>query len=248
MPYLEPLGRVIAVDLPGTGESDRIKRSTPATYTIEFQRESLEAFANIVGLDEDVTLVLHGPASMVGFDWASRHVSSVRAIVHMESITRPTVWPDFEDPFRTAFKRIRLGDVEKHVVNSKTYLAEALTREMIHPPTDEVLAEYAALFERGADERRSYLASYQQIPVSGQPHNARNVVGAYSEWLEQTQIPKLLILGRPGYILSGRMRSAAERLPNQTVVEVIGRHLLPEDAPDGVGNLIAMWMRSLPST
>ncbi len=216
------------------------------TYTIEFQRETLEAFAGVLGLTEHVTLVLHGPASMVGFDWASRRPAAVRAIVHMESICRPTVWPDFSDPFRTAFKRLRMGDVEKHVVNSATYLEEALTRELIHPPSEELLAGYAEHFDVGADERRSYLASYQQIPVSGQPQAARELVGRYSAWLEQSLIPKLLIKGQPGYILSGRMGAAAERLPNQTVVEVLGRHLLPEDAPDGVGNLMAMWLRTLP--
>ncbi len=246
IPYLADLGKVIAVDLPGTGASQRVVGSTPTTYTIEFQRSSLETLLLLLGIDHNVTLVLHGPASMVGFDWAARHPASVRAIAHMESITRPTIWPDFDDPFRTIFKRLRFGDIEKNVVNSETYLEDALRRETVYPPDSQTLEAYAENFQRGADARRSYLASYQQIPVAGQPEAARLVVGEYAEWLERSPVPKLLILGQPGFMLAGRMRSAAERLPNQTVVEVIGRHLLPEDAPDGVGNLIAMWMRGLP--
>lgn len=246
MPRLSSFGQVVAVDLPGTGESERISDSTPSTYSLDFQRQSLQGFIDLLDLGSNITLVLHGPASMIGFDWAAHNETAVRAIAHMESICRPAVWPDFEDPFRSQFKRTRFGNVEESIVNSKTFLTEALTRQLLHPPTQELFDAYRRHFELGADQRRSYLASLQQIPLAGQPPRAREIVGEYFEWLKESDVPKLLILGKPGYIITGRMRTVAEALPNQTVVEVLGRHLLPEDAPDGVANLISMWMRSLP--
>ena len=61
------------------------------------------------------------------------------------------------------------------------------------------------------------------------------VVEAYGEWLSRCTIPKLLVLGDPGTIITGRTREFCRAWPNQSEVTVVGRHFLQEDSPDEIG-------------
>jgi haloalkane dehalogenase len=62
------------------------------------------------------------------------------------------------------------------------------------------------------------------------------IVEAYGEWLSQSTIPKLLIAGDPGAIVTGRTRDFCRTWPNQREVTVKGRHFLQEDSPTKSGS------------
>ena len=68
MPACEGLGRLIACDLIGMGDSDKLDDSGPERYTYAEQREYLFACWEALGIKEDVTLVIH--------DWVRRSVST----------------------------------------------------------------------------------------------------------------------------------------------------------------------------
>ena len=73
IPYLETLGRCIAPDLIGMGDSDKLNGSGPGRYRFVEHCEYLEAFLNNICATEEVTLVVHDWGSALGFDWANRH-------------------------------------------------------------------------------------------------------------------------------------------------------------------------------
>ena len=70
MPHLEGCGRLIAPDLIGMGDSEKLDNSGPDRYTYVEHREYLFALLDVLGLENNVTLVIHDWGSALGFDWA----------------------------------------------------------------------------------------------------------------------------------------------------------------------------------
>src|SRR5688500_2774439 len=69
IPHVQHLGRCIAPDLIGMGESDKI----PGSYTFATHAAYLGELLETLDLRDRVTLVLHDWGSALGFDWAERH-------------------------------------------------------------------------------------------------------------------------------------------------------------------------------
>ena len=59
-------------------------------------------------------------------------------------------------------------------------------------------------------------------------------------------IPKLLIIGDPGAVLTGSLIEYCRTWRNQEELTVRGRHFLQEDSPDEIGEAIARWLGHLP--
>src|SRR5919198_3529842 len=72
LPHLQGLGRCIAPDLIGMGDSDKLPSSGPNSYTFVEHRRYLDALLDGLGVRERVTLVIHDWGSALGFDWANR--------------------------------------------------------------------------------------------------------------------------------------------------------------------------------
>jgi haloalkane dehalogenase len=90
LPHLKGFGRLIAPDLIGTGDSDKIPASEPDRYRFASHARYLDAFLNsVTNSREAVVLVLHDWGGALGFDWASKHPERVRGIAYMETFVRP---------------------------------------------------------------------------------------------------------------------------------------------------------------
>src|SRR5271169_4959405 len=70
MPHLEHLGRCIAPDLIGMGDSEKLSNSGPGSYRFIEHRRYLDALLDALNVRERVTLVIHDWGSGLGFDWA----------------------------------------------------------------------------------------------------------------------------------------------------------------------------------
>ncbi len=89
MPECVGLGRLIACDLIGMGDSDKLPNSGPGRYTYVEQRDYLFALWEELGLKHDVTLVIHDWGSTLGFDWARQYPDRVKGIAYMEAAPLP---------------------------------------------------------------------------------------------------------------------------------------------------------------
>src|SRR5262249_23496091 len=78
IPHLQPLGRCIAPDLIGMGDSDKLPDSGPGSYRFVEHRRYLETLLEALGVRERVTLILHDWGSGLGFDWANRHRDAIK--------------------------------------------------------------------------------------------------------------------------------------------------------------------------
>ena len=70
IPAVNHLGRCLAPDLLGMGDSDKLPGNGPGSYTFEDHRHYLGGWFNAVGATGNLTLVLHDWGSALGFDWA----------------------------------------------------------------------------------------------------------------------------------------------------------------------------------
>src|SRR6266446_250334 len=66
MPACRGLGRLIACDMIGMGESEKLPDSGPDRYTYVEQRSFLFALWKQLGVDKDVVFVLHDWGSLLG--------------------------------------------------------------------------------------------------------------------------------------------------------------------------------------
>src|SRR5215475_12577917 len=83
MPHVAQLGRCLAPDLVGMGQSGK---SGANTYRFVDHSRYMDAWFDSLGLMENVILVLHDWGSALGFHWAFRHEKRVQAIAYMEAI------------------------------------------------------------------------------------------------------------------------------------------------------------------
>jgi len=105
MPACRGLGRLIACDMIGMGDSEKLPDSGPDRYTYAEQRSFLFALWKKLGVDKDVVFVLHDWGSLLGFDWTRQHAERVQGIAYMEALVQPITWEDWPENERSIFQR-----------------------------------------------------------------------------------------------------------------------------------------------
>ncbi len=245
IPHLEPLGRCIAPDLIGMGDSQKHFPSGAATYRFVDHSTYLDGLLDLLGVREKVTFVLHDWGSALGFDWANRHRDAVKGIAYMEALVRPVTWDEWPEEARRFFDGLRSEAGESMVLDRNLFVERVLPASIIRDLTDEEMAEYRRPFLEVGEARRPTLTWPREIPIDGSPPDVHRIVSDYSEWLSESDVPKLFINAEPGSILVGAQREFCRTWPNQTEVTVKGIHFVQEDSPDEIGRAIAEWYRRL---
>ena len=77
IPHVESLGRCIAPDLIGMGDSEKLSDPGPDSYRFVEHRQYLHALLEALDVRDRVTLVVHDWGSALGFDWARTHADAV---------------------------------------------------------------------------------------------------------------------------------------------------------------------------
>ena len=245
MPHLETLGRCIAPDLIGMGDSGKLDDPGPDSYRLVEHREYLDGLLEYIGVIENVTLVVHDWGSALGFDWANRHRDATFGIAYMEAIVRPILWDDWPEASRPIFSGLRGPAGDGLILNRNAFVELILPGSIKRDLTEQEVAEYRRPFENSGEDRRPTLTWPRQIPIEGEPADVVEIVRSYADWLNKSEIPKLFIDADPGAILVGAQRDFCRGWPNQTEVLVPGIHFVQEDSPDEIGIAIADWLKSL---
>jgi len=247
IPHLAPLGRCLAPDLIGMGDSDKLEPSGPDRYTFAEHRRFLEALLAELGVTGDVTFVVHDWGSALAFDWARRHPEAVRGIAYMEAIVRPVTWADWPDVARKIFQAMRSPAGEELVLEKNIFVERILPGSVLRPLPEDVMTEYRRPFIEAGEGRRPTLTWPRQIPIEGEPVDVVALVEDYGAWLaENSDLPKLFVNAEPGSILVGAQRDFCRSWPNQTEVTVPGLHFVQEDSGDEIGQAVAAWLEKLP--
>ncbi len=243
IPELATLGRCIAPDLIGMGDSEKLEPSGPERYTFVEHRKHLDALLETLHVDNNVALVIHDWGSALGFDWARRHPEKVRGIAYMEAIVRPVTWAEWPDSARNIFQAFRSPAGEELILQKNVFVERVLPASILRKLNDEEMEEYRRPFAEAGEGRRPTLSWPRQIPVDGEPEDVVKIAQAYADWLKTSPIPKLFINADPGSILIGAQREFCRSWPNQSEVTVPGLHFIQEDSGAEIGRVIANWLR-----
>jgi haloalkane dehalogenase len=247
LPHLQSLGRCIAPDLIGMGDSDKLPNSGPGSYRFVEHRRYLDALLEALDVRERVALVIHDWGSALGFDWANRHRKAVKGIAFMEAIVRPQGWDHWDIMnMRPFLQALRSDAGEKMVLEENFFIEKIVPGAVLRPLTAEEMAEYRRPFAKPGEGRRPTLTWPREIPIEGEPADVNAIVEDYANWLASTDVPKLFIWARPGALLGGGENlETVRKWPAQTEVTVQGIHFVQEDSPDEIGKAIAGWMGTL---
>lgn len=244
IPPLAGLGRCIAPDLIGMGDSDKLAESGPGSYRFIEHRRYLDAILDDLGVADAVTFVIHDWGSALGFDWAHRHPDQVKGIAYMEALIGPLNWDDWPEQARSIFRAFRSEAGEELVLEKNYFVERVLPASVLTPMSSHVLDEYRRPFQEPGESRRPTLSWPREIPFDGHPEDVHEIVAAYNGWLQSSPIPKLFVEADPGFFSPG-MAKATSGWTKQEKVTVPGHHFVQEDSGVRVGAAIAAWLRKI---
>jgi len=239
LPNVAGLGRCIAPDLIGMGDSSKVGG---LEYRFVEHRAYLDGFLEAVGVRDRVTLVVHDWGSALGFDWANRHRSALSGIAYMEAMVRPVSWEEWPEPSRRVFEGMRSPAGEEIVLTNNVFVERILPASTLRTLSEDEMAEYRRPFVNPGEDRRPTLTWPRELPIDGTPEDVVAIVDDYSRWLSTSSLPKLFVNAEPGAILVGEQREFCRRWPNQTEVTVAGIHFIQEDSADEIGLSLRRWM------
>jgi haloalkane dehalogenase len=242
IPHVRHLGRCIAPDLMGMGDSDHFTKKEE--YTFSNNEKYLDELFSKLGLEKNIVFVVHDWGSVLAFEWARKHPGAVKGIVYMEAITKPRSWEEVPGVARETFQKLRTSEGEQMVLIGNSFIEFNLPKTVLRSLSPEEMAEYRRPFGEPGEGRRAMLSWARQLPLGGEPAHIVSVVNDNSNWLRETNIPKLFVEAVPGTLAEAE-KEACKRWPNQTHIVVKGHHNLQEDSADEIGAAIALWLREI---
>jgi len=241
----EGLGRLVACDLSGMGDSDKIPGEGDARYSWDVHYAHLSALWDQLDLGNDIILVIHDWGSSLGFQWAMDHADRVAGIVYMEAIVTEMTWDHWPANARSIFQGFRSDAGESLIFEKNLFIEGVLRGSVMRPLSEAEMDEYRRPFLGGGEDRRPMLAWPRQIPLDGEPPEIAARARAYGEFHRTSATPKLFINADPGSILVGPARDYCRSWTNQREVTVPGLHFLQEDSADAIAAAIRDFEGSL---
>jgi haloalkane dehalogenase len=240
IPYVKTYGRAIAVDLIGMGRSDK----PDIDYRFVDYAKYLQAFIEKLDL-RNITLVIHDWGSALGFNYAMQHEDNVKGIAFMEALLMPIIWNELPQHFREFFEKFRSPQVGHDlIVNKNFFVEQLLPGAILRKLTEEEMYQYREPF-KAVESRKLIWAFFNEIPIDGTPADVHQVVTDYNRWLQQTELPKILLYANPGYIMNeSAVDWSKTYLKNLETVDLgQGMHFLQEDHPKAIGKALARWIQ-----
>lgn len=241
IPHVQHLGRCIAPDLIGMGDSAKLPNPGPGVYSYQTHRRYLFELLRLLGVERDITFVIHDWGSALGFDFASQNPGAVRGLAYAEAIlTAPNQPPRPPETAGGIFEAFYSAQGEHLILDENTFVERILIGGLRYYLTAEDEAEY----------RRPYLTRESRWPTLQWPRElppfskeTAAVVGAYSQWLATSSVPKLFMRSLPGALLADPvLLKFARSFPNQREVTVFGPHYVEEVSPHAMGRALAEWI------
>lgn len=240
IPYVQPYGRSIAVDLIGMGQSDK----PDIDYRFVDHAKYLQAFIEKLDL-KNITLVVHDWGSALGFNYAMLHEDNVKGIAFMEALLMPLTWNEFPDDFKQIFQTFRTPGAGYDLIVTKNFFVEQiLPGGILRNLTEEEMNRYREPYQV-MDSRKPVWVWPNEIPIDGRPADVHKIVTDYNKWLQETELPKILLYASPGAITNASaVNWSTSNLKNLETVDLgQGIHFLQEDHPGAIGEALANWIQ-----
>lgn len=247
IPFLAPLGRCLAPDLIGMGKSGR----PDIAYTIDDHLRYIEEFIEVKKL-KNVTLVMHGWGSLIGFDYAMRHEANCKGLVFYEPFLRPLQGNDLSLPYQEQLRELQqLGNKNDLMTNAAFFIDKLLPQSMVHQLTPDEMKHYREPLAKKEEAEKGIckvLMQYrEELPRGDGKSPIDRMIENYSRKLEKSALPKLLLYSVPGFITTiATVMWAKEHLPHLEVGDLGEElHFAQESRPQLMGELISAWLQAV---
>jgi haloalkane dehalogenase len=244
IPYAQGLGRCLAPDLIGMGQSEKSLRYA---YKYLDHAAYLDSWFESLELKKNVILVVHDWGAALGFYRACRFPEQIAGIVYMESMVWPRKWTDLPPGREPMFRKLRGPEGEKIVLEENFFVEKMLFDfGVIRRLTEAEKAFYRAPYAEPGVSRLPTLLWPREIVFDGDPSENYPAVKKYSDWLAKSEnVPKLFINADEGHGCVGAARDFCRTWPNQKEITVHAKHYVPEDCPHEVGEAVAEFVKSV---
>ncbi|MBB6413428.1 haloalkane dehalogenase [Mesorhizobium sangaii] len=244
IPHVAPLGRCIAPDLVGYGQSAK----PDIDYRFFDHVRYLDAFLDALDIREMV-VVAQDWGTALAFHLAARRPRNILGLAFMEFIRPFERWEDFHQrpQARELFKALRTPDIgEKLVLEDNVFVEKVLPASVLRTMSDEEMTAYRAPFPTPRS-RKPVLRLPRELPIEGQPADVAAISEHDHRALRLSTYPKLLFAGDPGALVSPQAaREFAAGLKNCRFINLgPGAHYLQEDHADAIGEAIAGWLPAI---
>jgi haloalkane dehalogenase len=227
IPPIARANRVVALDLPGFGGSDK---PVGVRYSFEFFARALDLFLAEIGIDR-LGLAVHDLGGPIGLHWMLGRPGRVTKLALLNTL----VYPEFSDATKEFVRACQSPELREKMTSPAGL--ESILRDGLADPSTlgaDVLAGVQAPF-RTADDRRALADAGIGLSLRGFAQIARQ--------LPSLRIPVRVVYGARDRVLpdvAETMTRVQRDVPHAevTVLPASG-HFLQEDAPAEVGALLA---------
>ncbi len=248
MPHMEGLGRLIAIDNIGQGDSARLPDSGPDTYTLAEHQSYIDGALDALGVtnSDNVTFVMHDWGGPLGMSWAHRHADRIKGLAYSEVLVcNHESYSDYPDAVGNMLKLLRTPEGEKLVLEDNFFVEKVFTAGVIREIDAETMNEVRRPYAEPGESRRATLTWPRQIPIEGEPADVAQLMDTLSDWMQTNDIPKLFINVDPGQIVFEKDLAILRSWSHTTEVTVRGKHHPQEDSPHDIGKALADWYRNI---
>lgn len=246
IPHLSDSSRCIALGFMGFGKSDRPN----IAYTFREQYNYLNAFIDSLKLT-NITIVMTDIGGVLGTQYAMNNSDKIKGLVFME-----TPFSDAQTFHENGGMMQRMmfwmGGKDKlgyRMIVKKNMFIKMMGMLIKRKLTKTEKNYYQKPFEIEASRKPLFVLP-NSFPKKGkhpEPGDMADFMNKNNAFLIKSNIPKLLIYAKPGMLVNKKVLQWVDS--NLTNIETIcagkAKHLMEEDLPHEIGNLIKNWNSKL---
>lgn len=226
IPTMSKHARCIAPDLIGMGKSGK----PDIDYRIFDHIEYINEFIKALNL-KNVTLVLHGLGSIIGFNYLGNFSDNVKGVAFYESHFLPVKQQNLLSvPAQHLMQMLNNRDPGCNPIIEENYLIQnllpTLTLRNLHP---EEQKNYAEPFAK-KEYRKPLLQYFQDLKLQTIDSDVASLMEQNLSGLQQNNIPKLLMYNIPGfYTTIDMIKWCRQNLTNLQLIDLGDGHNLAQE-------------------
>lgn len=242
IPYLAVLGQCFAPDLIGCGRSDK-----PAiAYSISDHIHYIDSFINTLQL-KNLTIVMHGLGSVIGFDYAMRQEKNCKGLVFYEAFLREINKDNISLPYQQQLLELEDQDNLLEITNNAvSFVDKIMPQYILRELTPDEMQNFRQPFLE-KNSAKPILQFIKELPRGNGGTEVDKIIAAYSKKLTQSSLPKLMLYSLPGFLTPiATVMWAKENLPNLELIDIGEElHLAQESYPERMGETISAWLQAV---